>query len=153
VASSIEKLAAERDGVVPHLRRMIDEAMETAPRPVAVALAALKPFILKRGVRWVDEQLATRDAAAVDQFLARVIDELGKVRSDDAAVVVADPAGARYLAPHEAFGSHCRCAELGDRVQPPAVRDGGDPDGQEHVGAGDVPLGGAAAVGDRSAGL
>lgn len=134
-----EKLAVTRATLEPELRRMVeDQGLATR-----MALAAVLPDLERR----LDAYLAL-PAEELDGAIARAIDVLCRHRSDCAGAIVATPAGAFYGEFVEDAGG----LVPGHPVRGPHLRDGSDPDGQEHLGPGAVPVGGGPAAGDRPGG-
>lgn len=130
MATSSEKI----DQLQQALRPELGALLEGLGRPIRMAAQ----LVIPQAEEWLDRELTTRSAGELDELLARVIDRLGSLRSDDAAALFVDADGARY-------GGD----PLGDPVRGPDLRGGGDGDREVGVGAGAVPVGGGASAGDR----
>jgi hypothetical protein len=131
-------------------------------------------FLRPQAELWVEQLLHDRSASELDDGLARAIDFLGRLRSDDAPGLIVTSGGAAYyvagdefrpgrpvvghgdptplggIVPERTGGAIPLGPVAGSEVRGSAVPDGGDEDGQEHPGAGVVPGGAGAPAGDRS---
>jgi hypothetical protein len=110
-------------------------------------------FVVPQVEGYVDRHLA-RPADELDAELAKAIDFLCRLRSDDAGPLVAGAGGAFELTITDREptpdGLLAIRGVVVAAVRAPGVPDGSDADGQEHAGAGALPLGGGTPAGDRS---
>jgi hypothetical protein len=108
-------------------------------------------FVVPQVEGYVDRHLA-RPAHELDAELAKAIDFLARLRSDDAGPLIAGAGGAFDFTVTGRQPSELGLELVGvvrTPVRAPGVLDGGDPDGQVDAGEGAVPLGGGAPAGDR----
>jgi len=142
-----EKLTLLKAQLEPQLRAQL--------KGMGGAAAMASAFVVPQVEGYVDRHLV-RPADELDAELAKAIDFLCRLRSDDAGPLVAGAGGAFELQITDRQPSTEGLLELRGVVVAPVraqgVLDGGDEDGQEHVGAGTLPLGGGAQAGDRPGG-
>jgi hypothetical protein len=103
-----------------------------------MSVAALRPSI----ERQIGEYLE-RPAAELDELLARIIDFIGTLRSDDAGALIVTTHGAFFTSRHP----RTKWFYLGDPVRAPGVGVGDDAERQVDGVAQDVSVGGGAAHG------
>lgn len=110
--NSKQKLSQLKEMVEPTARAYLAEMGGMGAMAAAFLAPQAEAFV---------ERFLDRSADVIDDELARIIDFVGKLRSDEAAAVVAHPEGARYLdvAAYE-------LAPAGDRVSAPGLHHGQD---------------------------
>jgi hypothetical protein len=114
--NSREKLSQLKEMAEPMARTYLADLGGVGAMAAALLAPQAEVFV---------ERFLNLPADVIDAELARIVDFVGRLRSDDAPAVVAHPGGAIYLDANPRPGEVC-LAPAGDRVSAPGFRHGQD---------------------------